>query len=270
MNTYKKYFATIKAKITKRIRRPQPKQSVHFLHIGKTGGTAVVYALNQYNYCVISPRRARLNLPNLYKLNPPVEDSHLTIYVHPHNESLRDVPPGEKVFFFLRDPISRFVSGFYSRQSQGQPTYNSPWRPDEKIAFEHFSSANQLAVALSSTNKNEKAMAEKAMSAIYHIKSSYWEWFESEEYLKSRLADIFFVGFQENLAQDFEILKSKLHLPDCVYLPTDAVLAFKNRSPLDKTLEQTAIANLKLWYQDDYRFIDLCKEIFDFRVLPIR
>ncbi len=46
---------------------------------------------------------------------------------------LRNITEGEGIIFFLRDPTSRFVSGFYSRQRQGQPRYYSPWSSDEKI-----------------------------------------------------------------------------------------------------------------------------------------
>jgi hypothetical protein len=254
------YLESFKKKILEVTQKASKKKCIHFLHIGKTGGTAVVHALNQRHLCVQS-RWVRWNAPDLYRLNRPSENKLLTVYVHPHNESLRDVPDGEKVFFFLRDPISRFISGFYSRQRQGQPRYNSPWSRHEKIAYQRFRTINQLALALSSTDATEKAMAEKAMQSIQHVRDSYWKWFRGEEYFMSRLADIFFVGFQENLAQDFGILKSKLNLPNDVELPTDDVLAHKNPLDVDKTLDDKAMANLKQWYKDEYRFISLCKEV---------
>ena len=37
------------------------------------------------------------------------------VHLHRHAVRLRDVPVGEKFFFFVRDPVSRFVSGFHSR-----------------------------------------------------------------------------------------------------------------------------------------------------------
>ena len=69
---------------------------VHFLHIGKTGGTAIKAALKAY---------------------PPA----VTLHVHPHRFALADVPRGERVFFFVRDPLSRFVSAFHSRKRRGLP-----------------------------------------------------------------------------------------------------------------------------------------------------
>jgi hypothetical protein len=216
----------------------QERQPVHFLHIGKTGGTAITYALSPY----------------------PETDRYV-IFRHDHDAKLRDIPKGEGVFFFLRDPIDRFVSGFYSRQRQGQPRIFSPWSDDEKIAFEKFSTPNELAASLSSVDEEKRASAQKAMRSIGHVRNSFWQWFESDEYFRSRVSDIFFIGFQESLTNDFEILKSKLGLPDSVKLPDDDIKAHRNPVDLDKSLEDKAVENLRHWYRDDFKLFDNCKEI---------
>ena len=213
------------------------KQSLHFLHISKTGGTAIKYAIRQH----------------------PVVEQYI-IHLHPHNFRLNHVPIGEKVIFFLRDPIHRFVSGFYSRQRQGQPRYFSPWNTNEKIAFEKFDTPNQLALALSSANEEERKWAQFAMNNIQHIKDSYWNWFDNEDYFKSRLSDILFIGFQEQLKEDFKIIQSILGLSNYTELPTDDIQAHRNPKYLDKTIENAALNNLKDWYKKDYQFITLCKQ----------
>ncbi|HVO49260.1 MAG TPA: sulfotransferase family 2 domain-containing protein [Steroidobacteraceae bacterium] len=215
------------------------RKRVHFLHIGKTGGTAVKHALNEFGRS--SPR--------------------YVIVLHPHQTRLRDIPAGEKFFFFLRDPASRFVSGFFSRQRQGRPRYFFPWTQEEQAAFEHFATPNQLAAALSSPDADERTRAQAAMKNIEHVRDSYWTWFENEEYFRSRLPDALFVGFQESLDEDFQTLKSILSLPDRLSLPADSILAHKNPSGLDVSLDEAAIANLKSWYAEDYRFIDLCRRL---------
>jgi hypothetical protein len=218
--------------------RAQGKPRLHFLHLGKTAGSAVKYAIESY-------------------ANP---HTRYVIYLHPHETTLRGVPQGEKFFFFLRDPVTRFVSGFYSRQRQGQPRYFLRWTPAEESAFARFSTPNALAAALSSADVNEKAQAELAMQSILHVKDSYWNWFESAEYLSSRLPDLFFVGFQEQLSADFEILKSKLGLPD-IALPRDEIHAHRNPPHLDKSLDETAIANLRTWYAADFELVDMCEHL---------
>jgi hypothetical protein len=65
------------------------------------------------------------------------------VNVHPHRVRLKDVPEGDHVIFFLRDPLSRFVSGFYEGQRRGYPRYLRSWTPDEKVAFDRFRTPNQ-------------------------------------------------------------------------------------------------------------------------------
>ena len=214
------------------------KQGVHFLHIRKTGGTAVKHPLKNH-------LRTRRYL----------------IHLHRHNVKLKDVPVGDKVFFFLRDPVSRFVSGFYSKQRRGRPRYSSRWSSGERIAFRQYQTPNELASALSSENPRQRQQAVQAMKSIAHVKSSYWDWFDSESYFRSRRSDIILIGFQETLSADFERLKMKLELPQSVKLPTDEIKAHRNPPDLDTNLDEQAIKNLKSWYARDYAFIRLCKEV---------
>ena len=85
------------------------------------------------------------------------------LYLQPHLVRLEDVPRGEGVIFLVRDPISRFVSAFFSRQRQGQPLYFSPWKAEEKRTFETFATPNDLATSLSATDSDRRAQAVEAM-----------------------------------------------------------------------------------------------------------
>lgn len=218
--------------------RRRGKQIVHFLHIGKTGGTALREALRKHTTC-----------------------PHYFIALHKHDLKLSDVPFGEKTVFFLRDPIRSYVSGFMSRQRQGLPRYFSAWSPDEKRVFERFGTANELALSLSSEDEEIHVAAERAMRSIKHVRSSFWDWFGDRNYFRSRLGDILFVGFQERLDEDFNRLKSILGLPEDLCLPRDDVRAHKNPRNIDIHLEDTALRNLLTWYARDYQFLELCKEI---------
>ena len=182
-------------------------QELHFLHVGKTGGTALKHAIGSAQ-AATSVNQAR---------RPYV------VRLHGHVVGLRDVPAGERFFFFVRDPVDRFISGFYSRLREGRPRYSARWSEQERDAFEHFGTPDRLASALFATNDRERVSAEIAMKNIAHVRDSYWRWFESEDYFLSRLEDLFFIGFQARFSQDFEILKSRLQLPKELMLPTDEV-----------------------------------------------
>jgi len=225
----KKIFSSLKKRI-------QGKRVVHFLHVGKTGGSAINHAME-----------------------PCRETARYMIKRHGHEITLRDIPQGEGVIFFLRDPLARFASGFNSRLRRGEPRAHNPWTATEEEAFSQFDTPNLLATALSSEDEEMRSRAWAAMKSIEHVRDSFWKWFESEEYFLSRMDDIVFIGFQENLSQDFEMVKLKLGVPQSVSLPTDEVLAHKNPSHLDKTLNDRAMENLKHWYAEDIKFYAQCK-----------
>ena len=209
------------------------KQRVHFLHIGKTGGSAIKSVLKDF-----------------------LETPKYSITLHGHRTSLKDIRKGDSVIFFLRDPVTRFISGFYSRQRKGQPRYYSEWSRKEKEVFEHFSTPNEVAVSLA----NEQATAVMAMKSVQHF-SHYSNWYVDFDYFKSRIDDILFVGFQESLDSDFIKLKSILGIPEEIKLPTDDVAAHKNPENVDKSIDADGIEALKEWYLEDAQFIELCKEI---------
>ncbi len=213
------------------------KQFVHFLHIGKTGGTAIKYALQSWDE----------------------HNSRYLLFFHPHRVVLEDIPAGEKVFFCLRNPASRFVSGFLSRQRQGYPRYSNAWNRDEKTAFHRFKTPDDLASALSSPNEREAAV--HAMKSIAHVNKSFWYWFKNEQYFRSRTNDIIFIGFQERLSEDFETLRSILGFPGNIQLPGNQNLAHKSSKSDKSLLSDVAIRNLKKWYRADYQFIGLCQSL---------
>lgn len=217
--------------------RLQNNPVVHFLHIGKTGGSAVKEALKY----------------NLYTKN-------FKIKLHGHDFRLKDIPAGDRVVFFVRDPIKRFVSGFYSRQRKGGPKYNLPWHPNEEVAFCQFNTPNELALALSHKNRKMQELAVNAMKAISHINSSYWDWFSDEPYFRSRLTDVLLIGFQETLDDSFATLKKILKLPEEIELSHDDVKAHRAPRGLDTHLDVQAIKNLMNWYSNDYEFFEFCKK----------
>jgi len=212
---------------------------LHFLHIGKTGGTAIKHALSGIN----------------------LETEDWKIILHSHQTSLEHIPPGESVFFLLRNPISRFVSGFYSRQRQGLPAYDSPWSRKEKVAFSIFDKPEELATALTSADIHRRLAAHGAMKSIRHVRDSYWKWFGCESYFQKRIDDIFFVGRQESLTLDFECLKTLLGLDPSIKLPEDDLNAHRNPAQCDYKLSATAVDNLRTWYEQDFHFIQICRHL---------
>jgi hypothetical protein len=208
---------------------------VHCLHIGKTGGTAIKAALQDH-----------------------LDDGRCCITLHNHGFRLRDVPNGEKAIFFLREPVDRFVSAFYSRQRKGQPRYYQEWSAGERRAFLAYDTPEALASDLSAS-PIARYRARRAMRSIRHIRDGYAYWLGGLRYLDSRWSDILFIGFQESLGADFERLLYLLDLPLDLRLPDDEVIAHRNPGGLRRVLSATAVRNLVRYYHDDVTLSSACR-----------
>jgi hypothetical protein len=208
------------------------REPVHFLHIGKTGGTALKFAL---------------------KGDSITKD--FFIKGHLHHFHLEHIPKGEKFFFCVRDPKDRFTSAFYARKREDKPRFYLKWNEGETRAFQLFNTPNELAVALSSRDNELKLAAEDAMRSIVHIRTSYWKWFKDEALLLERLPDLVHVCHLETITTDFEILKEKLGLPEDLQLPKRGIKSHSSPATLDKSLEPVALENLRSWYAGDYKFL---------------
>ena len=207
--------------------------TTHFLHIGKTGGTAIKHALTPYR-----------------------ERFHLVL--HEHMTTLPHVPTGEGAFFFVRDPVGRFVSGFNSRRRCGRPRYDVPWTPGEQWAFARFDTPEALARALFSADAKEAETAARAMRSIGFVDGGSGQWLISPACLLSRLRDIRFIGLTRALATDFETLKRLLDLPFDCHLPDDAVDSHQAPAGSPVNLSTEAVNNLRRWYSVEFELYEFC------------
>jgi hypothetical protein len=215
-----------------------PRPALYAFHVGKTGGTALNETLLEHaDVC-----------------------SYRLIFGG-HTLTLRDVPAGERFMFVIRDPLKRFVSAFNGRLREDRPRYHYPWRDEEKAAFAIFKTPDQLATALSSDDAEERRRAEDGMRGIGHVNTSYSYWFDDEKTFRSRLSDLFFIGFTERLNDDFELLKPRLGMPIDLQLPQDETAAHRTPAGFSSQLSEAGRANLERWYARDIAFVQLCREL---------
>jgi hypothetical protein len=207
---------------------------VYFLHIGKTAGTQIAGLTDQIN---ATSREWR-------------------VIPCPHGRRLVSLPDGAPYFFSIRLPESRFRSAFYSRKRKGQPRNYIEWRPDERMAFERFEHASDLAEALFRDDEDGRH-AFFAMKSISHTSMNQVDWFDRAGYFLERRPPVWIVR-QEAFDADLARLLDRLGHTAPVEIAQDPLAAHANDYEGIPPLSPAALANLRTWYSQDYEFHRLC------------
>ncbi|WP_137679368.1 hypothetical protein [Aurantiacibacter suaedae] len=200
----------------------------HFLHIGKAAGSQIKRLAKQHSDKIV---------------------------VHKHDVYLKDIPRDAPYFFSIRDPISRFYSGFYSRKRKGQPVYDVPWSDFEKVAFRDFPHANDLAEALFDPSDRGTA-ATQAMISIRHTGQNLVNWF----FLQGNLLEVrppMWIIRQERFDEDYDRFLKIAQLEK----PSDEPASRLHANNYDEAppLSEKAKRNLRQWFTQDYAFYRLCE-----------
>lgn len=211
---------------------------IHFLHIGKNAGTQIANICQQVN----SASKERV------------------ILKHGHDIYLKNIPKGEDYFFSIRNPISRFKSGFYSRKRKGQPRIYSEWSEYDEVAFSEFEHANDLAESLFQTGDiGRRAWA--AMKSIRHTAQNQSDWFVCcGNFLRSR-PPVWIIR-QENFEDDMRDFLSlaNLRLRDgAIDFSVDDATSHKNDYTNTPQLSKKSEENLRAWYVQDLEFYAMCE-----------
>ncbi len=209
-------------------------REIAFLHIGKNAGTQIMHLAQQLM----------------------VHGIH--VHKQPHTIKLCELPGKLDYFFSIRNPITRFKSGFYSRKRKGQPRLYVEWTKSEALAFETFEHANDLAEALFRSDKIGQ-LAAQSIQAIRHTSMQQIDWFERVGFLSLR-PPVWIIR-QENFEEDFNSLLTRMGLSLlCNDLQPANDPTASHRSDYSQTIELSDLAkdNLGRWYARVFVFYDLC------------
>lgn len=209
------------------------------LHIGKTGGTAANAVIKANNKRGVGER------VNCYK----------------HSVGLQDVADDdmcERLMFFIREPVSRYISAFNSRLRRGFPRHGNVWSPKEEVAFARFKTPNQLAEALGSPDAETRQQAEEAMEGIKHVKRAYEHYLGSVDLLEQEKDRIFFIAATETFEPDFGLMRELLGVAPDLDLPTDDFGAHKTPDGFEKTVSEAGRKNIQDYYVTDYAIYNWC------------
>lgn len=211
-------------------------KSYHFVHIGKTGGTMVWTALSEaYGDAVLEEHG---------------------IHLHGHDFRLGDGPEDACYFFFVRDPIERWVSGWLSRFRRGCPAHCQRWSPAESRLYTKWRTPSALAEAMGSSDPVTAAKAQEANNATLHTSYGFAHYLPNLEQLLPRIV---FVGRTEELDSDLPRLCRRLGLPE---RSLDPVPEHQNPAELEwmKAISGKANSTLTHFLERDYSILETLHE----------
>ncbi len=211
------------------------KEIVHFLHINKNAGTQLRHVIEQVN-----------------------ATAGIALKREPHKVTLPGIPADARYFFSIRDPISRFKSGFYCRKRKGQPRYHSEWTRYERPAFETFEHANDLAEALFRDDERGR-QATAAIRSIVHLAKNQVDWFPMSGSMLAVRPPVWILR-TENFEADLAVLLDRLGINAEVAITRDPVTGHRSDYTDVPPLSELAVANLKRWYAQDIAFCEMCRD----------
>jgi len=219
-------------------KKQQNPNNIHFLHIGKCAGTQINHLIEQINDASSIGR----------------------VIEHKHDFFLKNLKGKKRYFFSLRDPISRFKSGFYSRKRKGMPRRYSDWSIYDQKAFQDFEHANDLAESLFA-HGNLGRDAFGAMKSIRHTAQNQSDWV----YCKGNFLNVnppVWIVRVEHFDKDFEnfIKRSELGVAfKDLNIARDPLRSHSNDYTDSPELSDKAKDNLAKWYLQDFEFYKTCE-----------
>ncbi len=208
-------------------------KKIKFLHIGKTGGSFI---------------RDNLKLIDI--------DNKVKFLTHKESILEND---GYQYIFFIRNPIDRFISAFWSRYRKGNPRYNFEWTIEEKITFEYFKTPNQLAEAIFSDDKYIKEKANKAIESIPHLRMNLSFHLKDKDNIKDCIGKILYIGRLETINNDLNNIIKILGYSkeDLKEIKNDNITTHKTPSEYSKlsNISKLGKMNLTKYFKNDYEII---------------
>ena len=258
-------FIRDRRKVNFFLRNSQTSQVFHFIHIGRCAGTVIQKKFQE---------KFRYEQMSKHSIKITTEKSE--IWFHSHKISLDMIPLGHKVFFVIRNPIERFISGFNRRLIRGSPSSmknlrftllreepgSNNWNSEEKLVFTKYNSVLEFIESMFSANKSLRNESLRNLRKIKHlgVLGSYWDFFANKEYLESRKEDILFALRLENLDADFSVLLGMLGISNPFKLPQLGAEANSNPTKTDiNLLSPRLIRKMEKFLQKEFLFLDFCK-----------
>lgn len=164
--------------------------TLHFIHIGKTGGT----------YAIDSGLFERLRTPHHH----PIIVNHWHWLILGNLEKNKPDPRNHMYIFFVRDPVDRWISSHLSRLRQGCPCHCHTGGKKELEAFHLFPTPNSLAERIGTE------LGKEANERLFHNQRDIAFYMNGIDNLRLLTDKIAFVGDSRHIDRDMITLYKRL------------------------------------------------------------
>lgn len=212
-----------------------------FFHIGKTGGGSVRTFLL------------------------PVRDRWAGAGHQENLSSISQKWPGVPMTFFVRDPITWFVSAFnnFRRAVVQKPEGKLPSQID-LTTYHLFPTPNDLAEGLASTDERILSAARWAMSSHGFLKRPLaTNLGGGPEVVDRHLSTIPLICVFEEFDRSIEAMRVVFNLPSHLKVPKEDDTVHKGLSHLPKKLSDVGRRAVAEWYRDDIAVYEHCRTIHE-------
>jgi len=219
--------------------REEPEQPAFvFLHLGKTGGGSVRQLLR------------------------PIRSQWAAVGHHGTLDEIHQRWPEAPIVFFVRDPVTRFVSGFnnFRRAVVHKSTGKLPSQI-ELVAHTLFTTANELAEGLASNDPRTRSAAEWAVTRLGFLRNHLTANLHSAAAVDRHRPHLALIGLFERFDVSVSAMRAALDLPPTLRLPTDESTAHRGLRHLPTRLSPVGHAAVAHWYRADIELYAHCRTI---------
>lgn len=217
-----------------------------FFHLGKTGGGSVRQLLR------------------------PIRSQWAGVGHHGTLDEIHERWPEAPIVFFVRDPVTRFVSGFnnFRRAVVHKSTGKLPSRI-ELVAYTLFATANDLAEGLVSDDEHTRSAAEWAINSMGFLSNHLTNNLQSAATVDRHRPHLALIGLFERFDVSISAMRTALDLPTSLQLPSDEATAHRGLSHLPNRLSPVGHAAVSHWYRADIELYTHCRTIHHAQTLEL-
>lgn len=202
---------------------------------------------------LLFPRRCGFNACKALIANARIPGYEL-IWHHENDEvQLSDIPVGQKLVLFYRDPLKWLARVYKVRHDKGAPFNFSPWTKSEERVFTQGITLSHLGETMCLANNTKKVEAYKRLSCIKFTSTGLTHTYGNIEQLAQRKDDIIGAICADDLSNNLKEFFASEFSHQINYKRVDDRILEHIESDFSRSLSGEAVRGLADWLDSDQK-----------------